>query len=192
MQLFGSDSSPYARRIRLFIALHKLDIEYIHLDIFSVQGRAKLIEHNPARKIPFLVNGDIQVSDSNVIFRYLTTQYALPTLTWWQENQLTNINACNDSLVEILISQRSGLDTNSNILFFNLQRERIREVLTDLNEQCVKNEFLDCQYLQISLYCLLDWIIFRDLTDLNPFAALLHFHKNQNERVGVQESDPRT
>jgi glutathione S-transferase len=191
MQLFGSDTSPYARRLRLFIAHHALDIEYIHLDIFSETGRNKLIAHNPARKIPFLVDGAQQISDSNVILRYLNAHFDLPTLTWWQENQLTNINACNDSLVELLICDRSGLDTQSDILFFNLQRERIAKVLLNLNEQCVKADFLDCQYLQISLYCLLDWIVFRELTDLTPFADLLSFHKAQSQRKGVKESDPR-
>ncbi|TMP45127.1 glutathione S-transferase [Pseudoalteromonas citrea] len=191
MQLFGSDTSPYARRIRLFIAHHALDIDYIHLDIFSDAGRKELIAHNPARKIPFLVNGSQQISDSNVIFRYLNEHYDLPRLTWWQENQLTNINACNDSLVELLICDRSGFDTNSDALFFNLQRERIEQVLLDLNEQCVKTHFLDCQYLQISLYCLLDWIVFRELTDLTSFAALLNFHTVQSQRKGVKQSDPR-
>lgn len=191
MQLFGSDTSPYARRIRLLIAHFNLNVEYVHLDIFSPADRNQLITHNPARKIPFLIDEQQNISDSNIIFRYLNNKFDLPSPSWSQENLLTNINACNDSLVELLLCQRSGFDTSDDALFFNLQRERVTEVLTDLNKQCHKNDFLDCQYLQISLYCLLDWILFRELTDLSPFPALIEFHQAQQQRKGVIESDPR-
>ncbi|OHU89060.1 MULTISPECIES: glutathione S-transferase family protein [Pseudoalteromonas] len=191
MQLYGSNTSPYARRIRMFCARHNLNVDYLHLDIFSDQGKAVLVANNPARKIPFLVDGEHTICDSGAVYRYLTEKFNLSKMTYWQENQLTNINACNDSLVELLLCERSGFDTQSDTLFFNLQRERIAAVLTDLNEQCVKTDFLDCDYLQISLYCLLDWIIFRSLAELAPYNALLDFYEVHKSLPGSTHSDPR-
>ncbi|CAH9049638.1 hypothetical protein PSECIP111854_00284 [Pseudoalteromonas sp. CIP111854] len=191
MQLYGSNTSPFARRIRMFAALHNLPINYQHIDIFNEQDRATLIAHNPARKIPFLIDNTNTICDSGAIYRYLISQFQLTHMSCWQENQLTNINACNDSLVELLICERSGFDTQADQLFFNLQRERVEAVLSDLNEQCVKSDFLNCDYLKISLYCLLDWIVFRSLTDLSSFAALVQFCEAHANLPGSTSSDPR-
>ncbi|MEL7477587.1 MAG: glutathione S-transferase family protein [Pseudomonadota bacterium] len=191
MHLYGSDTSPFARRIRMFAHYHQLDLPYTCLDIFAEDGRNTLVQHNPTRKIPFLTHDDLTIADSGLIMRYLTEHQRLPEMTWWQANQLVQIDACNDSLVELLICNRSGLDTSEDRLFFNLQYERIAALLSYLNEQCVKEAFLESSYLKISLYCLLDWILFRDLYNLQDFAALVAFHQVQSNLPGVAQTDPR-
>lgn len=191
MHLYGSDTSPFARRIRMFAHYHQLDLPYTCLDIFAEDGRNTLVQHNPTRKIPFLTHDDLTIADSGLIMRYLTEHQRLPEMTWWQANQLVQIDACNDSLVELLICHRSGLDTSEDRLFFNLQYERIAALLSYLNEQCVKEAFLESSYLKISLYCLLDWILFRDLYNLQDFAALVAFHQVQSNLPGVAQTDPR-
>ncbi|WP_404393314.1 glutathione S-transferase family protein [Pseudoalteromonas phenolica] len=191
MHLYGSDTSPFARRIRMFAHYHQLDLPYTCLDIFAEEGRNTLVQHNPTRKIPFLTHDDLTIADSGLIMRYLTEHQQLPEMTWWQANQLVQIDACNDSLVELLICHRSGLDTSEDRLFFNLQYERIAALLSYLNEQCVKETFLESSYLKISLYCLLDWILFRDLYNLQDFAALVAFHQVQSNLPGVAQTDPR-
>lgn len=191
MHLYGSDTSPFARRIRMFAHYHQLDLPYTCLDIFAEDGRNTLVQHNPTRKIPFLTHDDLTIADSGLIMRYLTEHQRLPEMTWWQANQLVQVDACNDSLVELLICHRSGLDTSEDRLFFNLQYERIAALLSYLNEQCVKEAFLESSYLKISLYCLLDWILFRDLYNLQDFAALVAFHQVQSNLPGVAQTDPR-
>lgn len=191
MHLYGSDTSPFARRIRMFAHYHQLDLPYTCLDIFAEDGRNTLVQHNPTRKIPFLTHDDLTIADSGLIMRYLTEHQQLPEMTWWQANQLVQIDACNDSLVELLICHRSGLDTSEDRLFFNLQYERIAALLSYLNEQCVKEAFLESSYLKISLYCVLDWILFRDLYNLQDFAALVAFHQVQSNLPGVAQTDPR-
>lgn len=191
MILYGSNTSPFARRLRIWLASERLPFEYIHLDIFSEQGRAILSEHNPAKKIPFLVDGSTVICDSNVIYRYVSQKFQLPALTWGQENALTYINACNDSLVELLLCQRSGFDTNSDKLFFNLQRERVGALLALLNEECMKSSFINCSYLAISLYCLIDWIEFRALWPLESYPALVECYGKVKNQFDVTQSDPR-
>ncbi|WP_440054035.1 glutathione S-transferase family protein [Pseudoalteromonas sp. T1lg65] len=190
MKLVGSNTSPYARRLRMWILQQQLPVEYQHIDIFSDTGKAQLIAANPARKIPFLIDDDI-ICDSNLIARYLQDKYQLVTPSWQQENFLVTINACNDSLVELLLCQRSGFNTNEDKLFFNLQRERVHGTLQALNELCVTSPFLQCDYLQISLYCLLDWILFRELTEISAFSNLIALHNQWNNLEIAKNTNPR-
>ncbi|MFC4656591.1 glutathione S-transferase family protein [Rheinheimera marina] len=189
MQLFGSVASPYVRRLRLLLATQPY--EFVALNIFESSGRATLVEHNPARKVPVLVDGGQHVFDSNVIYRYLVQKLNLAPLSWPEENTLTLINAVNDSLVELLLCQRSGLDTSEDKLFFNLQHERITACLDALNEQVKLGGFARWDYLAMSLYTLVDWLEFRKLADLKPYSALRQFVQQHQQQPAVAETDPR-
>jgi glutathione S-transferase len=189
MKLYGSVASPFVRRLRLLLV--NQSFEFISLNIFESTGRETLVLLNPTRKVPMLQDGDQVIFDSGVIFRYLCQKLQLPALSWPDENRLTMINAVNDSLVEILLCQRSGFDTNSDKLFFNLQHERITGTLQVLEQQAAAQQFKTWDYLAISLYCLLDWIEFRQLVDLTPYPHLRHFCSSSNHQPGVAQTDPR-
>ena len=189
MQLFGSVASPFVRRLRLLLV--DQPYEFISLNIFESAGRETLVRLNPTRKVPMLQDGELVIFDSGVIFRYLCQKLQLPALSWSDENRLTMINAVNDSLVEILLCQRSGFDTNSDKLFFNLQHERIGGTLQVLEQQAAEGQFAKWDYLAISLYCLVDWIAFRQLVDLSPYPALQRFYANAQNQPGVAQTDPR-
>jgi glutathione S-transferase len=165
--------------------------EFISLNIFETAGRETLVQLNPTRKVPMLQDGELVIFDSGVIFRYLCQKLQLPALSWADENRLTMINAVNDSLVEILLCQRSGFDTHSDKLFFNLQHERVVGTLQVLEQQAAAGQFDDWDYLAMSLYCLLDWAEFRQLTDLKPYPALQQFVQAAQDRPGVVQTDPR-
>ncbi|EWH06520.1 MULTISPECIES: glutathione S-transferase family protein [Pseudoalteromonas] len=191
MKLLGSTTSPYVRRIRMWALNNDIALEFINLDIFSQQDRHTMIAHNPARKIPVLIDNGFSVCDSNSIIRYLLEKSDQPLLSWQQENLLTIINACNDSLVEMLLCQRSGFDTKDDKLFFNLQNERIAETLRYLNSHLSEPAFKSCEYLNISLYCLLDWICFRELTDWSQLENLADFYQQFSAKAAVKHTDPR-
>ena len=70
MKLFGSNTSPYVRRLRVWLG--ERDFDYVNMDIFSHEGRATLKQKNPTLKIPMLEDGAQIIFDSNVIYRYLT------------------------------------------------------------------------------------------------------------------------
>lgn len=189
MKLFGSVSSPFVRRLRLLLVSQPY--EFISLNIFETAGRETLVQLNPTRKVPMLQDGELVIFDSGVIFRYLCQKLQLPALSWVDENRLTMINAVNDSLVELLLCQRSGFDTNSDKLFFNLQHERVIGTLQVLEQQAATGQFTDWDYLAISLYSLLDWAEFRQLADLKPYPALQQFMQRTKDRAGVAQTDPR-
>lgn len=189
MKLYGSQSSPYVRRLRLLLA--NQSYQFVNMHIFAEQDRQTLLALNPTLKIPMLEHDDKVIFDSGVIYRFLAAQLQLPALSWYQENQLTLINAVNDSLVSLLLCQRSGFDTNEDRLFFNAQKERIAASLFVLEQQAANQEFTAWNYIAMSLYSLLDWVLFRELLELDEYPALLAFVKHNQQQTAIAESDPR-
>jgi len=188
MKLIGSTTSPYVRRIRLL--LNDEPYEFINLDIYG-EGRDELRRTNPTLKIPVLIDGDQELYDSRVIARYLGQKLGLETLTWDQENQLTLIDGANDSAVTLLLSERSGIDTSQNAMFYNLQRERIMTTLRTLAAMVEAGQFEQWNYPAICLYCLADWLDFRDLVDFSEVDSLVAFRDRHRGQPGVGETDPR-
>ena len=193
LKLYGSTTSPYVRRLRIWLA--NTQHEFINLQIFSEQDRETLAAKNPTMKIPMLednVEGKEQIIiDSRVIYRYLTAKFDDPLLTWEQENQLTLIDAANDSLVQMFILSNSDIQADTDKLFFKLQKERVNAVLVSLNEMVAKQQFTHWNYPAVCLCCLIDWIEFRNLHNMQGLTDLLAFHDDNSQRIEVTATDPR-
>ncbi|HAW91733.1 MULTISPECIES: glutathione S-transferase family protein [unclassified Arsukibacterium] len=189
MKLYGSQTSPYVRRIRLFVADSPCD--FIKLNILEGADRETLAAMNPTMRIPMLEDDGHIIFDSGVIYRYLAAKVKAGSLSWYQENQLTVINAVNDSLVMLYQCSRSGLDTNEDKLFYNLQRERIAASMFVLEQQAANAEFANWSYPAMALYSLLDWIAFRELIELDDYPALLAFLDQHKQHPMIKQSDPR-
>lgn len=189
MKLLGSTTSPFVRRLRIY--LNGKDYQFVNLDIFAEADRKYLTENNPALKVPALIDNDQCIYDSRVIFRYLAQKFHAQPLTWQQENLLTLIDSVNDSLVSTLILKRSEIDTLQDALFFNLQRERTETVLKVLDDEAAKGSFEQWHYPAICLWCLLDWSEFRELASWRHFTHLSKFFELNASRIELTETDPR-
>jgi len=72
MKLIGSNTSPYARKVRIVMAEKKLDYNFVLEDVWSDQTTIK--DANPLGKIPCLImEGGEALFDSRVIVEYLDT-----------------------------------------------------------------------------------------------------------------------
>jgi glutathione S-transferase len=189
LKLYGSTTSPYVRRLRIWMA--RIEHQFVDLQIFTPEDREILTKLNPTMKIPMLEDDGQVIFDSRVIFRYLSEKWQHSPLSWQAENRLTLIDAANDSLVQMFLLTRTDIDTKQDKLYFNLQRERVTGVLEHLNEQLDQGQFDDWHYESICLFCLLDWIQFRNLYDFSTLPALLQFHQEQLTRLEVIATDPR-
>jgi len=200
MQLYGSTTSPYVRRIRLYLALlakqssiSDESYQFVNLDIFSDQGREKLTKDNPTLKVPYLIDGEQSVFDSRVIYRYLAEKFSQPKLSWQDENLLTLMDAANDSFVSLFLTKRSGLDNKQDCLFFNLQNERVSIIVSQLNDALLKGDFNTWDYPSICLFSLLDWANLRELYPFSEFPALLEWVNEYKLKTNldIAETDPR-
>jgi len=72
MQLIGSLTSPYVRKVRVVLAEKKLDCAWADENVWSADTR--IHQHNPLGKVPCLLLDDgTAVYDSRVIVEYLDT-----------------------------------------------------------------------------------------------------------------------
>ena len=187
--LYGSTTSPYVRRLRMYLTDH--GHTFVNMQIFEGPDRAELARRNPTMKIPMLEDDGQMLFDSRVIYRYLAQKFAQPALSWDQENLLTLIDAANDSLVQLMILKRSEVDIDEPRLYFRIQRERVANVLAELNKQAEQGAFRQWGYPAISLYCMLDWTRFRALSDISPYPALMAFLERESQRPEAHATDPR-
>jgi glutathione S-transferase len=189
LKLYGSTTSPYVRRLRIWLA--NTQHEFVNVQIFEPADRAEMILKNPTMKIPMLEdaqeNDTKLIYDSRIIYRYLSEKFAYPGLNWQQENQLTLI----DSLVQMFILAKSGIPADEQQLFFKLQKDRVNAVLVELNDLVAEGHFSSWHYPAVCLYCLIDWIEFRSLHNLKGLNELLAFHENNQQRIEVTASDLR-
>jgi glutathione S-transferase len=194
LKLYGSTTSPYVRRLRIWLA--NTQHEFVNVQIFESADRADMILKNPTMKIPMLEdvheNQTKLIYDSRIIYRYLSEKFAYPALNWQQENHLTLIDSANDSLVQMFILAKSGIPADEQKLFFKLQKDRVNAVLVELNDLVADGHFSSWHYPAVCLYCLIDWIEFRSLHNLKGLNELLAFHENNQQRIEVTASDPRT
>lgn len=193
LKLYGSTTSPYVRRLRIWLA--NTEHEFISLHIFDEQDRQTLATKNPTMKIPMLEDSEDKgvqiIFDSRIIYRYLTDKFDDPLLNWEQENQLTLIDSANDSLVQMFILSNSDIKPDEDKLFFKLQKERVNAVLVQLNQMAADKKFTSWNYPAVCLYCLIDWIEFRNLHNMQGLTDLLAFHDDNAQRIEVTATDPR-
>ena len=189
MKLYGSSTSPYVRRIRIVLA--SIEHEFLNLNIFSGNDRTFLASRNPSMKVPCLEDGSEIILDSRIIYNYLAEKYKYDSLSWEAENQLTLIDAVNDSLVQLLLLKRSDFDIEQEKFYFNLQSERIESVFSILSKQINEGKFIGWHYPEICLYSLIDWVLFRELHDMQHYPELLWFHEKHQNKIEVTATDPR-
>ena len=189
LQLVGSTTSPYVRRLRIY--MQDIPHEFVKIDIFNSRDRSSLAIVNPTLKIPMLIDQEQVVLDSGVIQQYIQQKFNLADLNWEQRNLLTSIDSVNDSLVQMFLLSRSEIDTSADKMYFRVQRERYDVVFSHLEEAAKNGAFGHWNYPSISLYCLLDWVQFRNLHDLSAYTFLNQLHHNWHQLAICHQTDPR-
>jgi len=189
MKLIGSTTSPYVRRLRMWMS--EIEHGFEKVDIFNSVDRERLVASNPTLKVPMLEDDSRTILDSGAIYRYLTKKLNKPELSWEQTNLLTLIDSVNDSLVQMFLLSRSDIDTSADKFYFRLQRERFDVIFAELDKAAEKGDFVQWNYASISLFCLLDWVSFRERYDYSALPNLLAFHTLVSENKEAQATDPR-
>jgi glutathione S-transferase len=176
--LYGSETSPFVRRIR--ILMEKIPYEFRVINIFETEEALALNKINPVNQIPVLTNGETTIWDSRQIFNYLNSLHKLHNMTWEDENNLTAIEGAMNSGVALLLMKRSGMNIDEPYMYVNRQKERIDSVLAYLKTYLEKDGLSEWHFITMSLYCFLDWAKFRNITQLSPEAeSFLETHANR-------------
>lgn len=188
--LIGSLTSPFVRKLRL-VCWDRVDLTFEAINYFQPEGEAYLKQVSPINKLPILLDGDLKIFDSRVIYNYLAKKYSWTPLTIDQENYLTAIDAITDTCANMFLYKKGGMDLAGENWYLDRQKERlpsILEYLRPLIKSLSADKPEDWNFLSMSLFSFLYWAEFRKLIDLSAYPESKVFLEAFKNKPGVKET----
>jgi glutathione S-transferase len=186
MKLFGSKASPFVRRVKLH--LKDTPYEYKEVKVFSPEGQTLLKQLNPIRRIPVLKDGEQTIIDSSLIIKHLTSnKWDLQTETY---NQY--LNDAGNAAILLFQLKYFKLDPSLSNEFSKNQIKILKSILYEFNQLFENNE-IAWDPIGLYLYCLLDWMDYREVYNWQEkFGHLVSFFEEHRDNKWVKKTDPRT
>src|SRR5450432_4016870 len=195
MRLLGTTTSPYTRKVR--VLLNALGRPHEFLDIRSEAGAAALKEVAPLGKIPVLLGDEAGtvIPDSSLIASWLWAQEAsvLRSAGWDLDPQAfadralqTVVEGALDAAIHHYYLRLDGFAETGYIA---KQRQRVDRVLTWLDQRVVFRSPIGAAAL--SLGCALDWIVFRNVVELERWPSLTAFRGSWKASGVGDGTEPR-
>lgn len=182
--LIGSLTSPYVRKLR--IILEKQEVELRNFDLFKPEDALELNKLNPLNQVPALIHDGQTIIDSRVIFNYLNAIHRFETRSIDDENVLSIIDGAINAGVTLLYARRSKLDTeDKSVIIFQRQHDRIKSAISHLKAYTEHKASQEWNFNSISLYCFVDWAIFREVITLEQYPFLEKFMEAHAQRPSV-------
>jgi glutathione S-transferase len=188
LKLYGTTTSPYTRKIRILGRAAGLDVELV--DTRTEAGASALARVAPLGKVPVAElpaePAPVVLPDSGLISDWLWAHYA-PALRAagfsapapgsdadWPERELVLvIEGALDSAINRFYLLRDQLPDQG---YVTRQRDRVSTSLAWLDARAPAFD-RPLSPAALSLGCALDWMVFRDVTDLVRFPRLLTFRE---------------
>ena len=193
MQIIGSKTSPYTRRLRLLVASYPgTEIEFKAINYLEIPADAQFLKSiTPINKLPILIDGDKKVFESRIIAQYLVRKYRWQELSLEQENTLSMIDAANDVSVSFFLLKKSGFDVDSSSYYMDRQRERLATLFNELETWAKRQKEThpaDWNYVTMSLLSYTGWADFRKMADFSKHPELTKFASRFSKKTGVAET----
>lgn len=154
MKLYGSYTSPYVRHCRVAMAQSDLDYEFIEVDYVMSA------ERSPTAKVPFLKDGDIMLTDSSSILKYIREQSGAIFLEDIQDfDRFALSNTLLDSTINLYLLENDGL-LPDQFSYLKRQQNRINAGLKALNTRINPAQGV-AQDSALRCACFIDWALFR-------------------------------
>ncbi|MBR9907447.1 MAG: glutathione S-transferase [Gammaproteobacteria bacterium] len=183
MKLFGSYTSPYVRHCRIVLAQLHQDFQFIPTDYMQSA------QQSPAKRVPFLQDGEVMLYDSASIIRYVREQ-AQPTSEQSVEDfdLFCMVNTALDATVNVFLLERDGI-TGEHSQYIVRQHERVAAILSELNQRQwpLEGPYTDGQ---LRLACFLSWAQFRERIHVADYAQLQQFLRALNSQPWFANTHP--
>ena len=207
MKLFGHDTSPYVRRVR--VLLHEMGIT-VERDFSSwVAPSSELSKSNPLMRVPVVRDGKKTLLDSKLIAEYLYAHYANKLLeqatapplspTLWHtshrfedENIVLAIDAATDSAINILLLELDGV-SRAQSPYLGRQLERVERCMHWLDQSLAgRTTVWDdvFSFSDIALHCALDWMLYRQRYPVAQHANLVCLLRTHTHRPSLSATYP--
>lgn len=165
MQLYGSYTSPFARHCRIALLETKIACEFLAITVDTPKS--------PTDRIPFLHDGDVILTDSSAIVRYIREQAGttfLPDVVEYDRFLL--INTALDAALNIFLLERDGV-TPETSRYLSRQQQRINSCLENLNNLSLPAATYNDMHLRLA--CFMEWCLFRRRMSFESYPTLTTF-----------------
>ncbi len=183
MQLFGSYTSPYVRHCRIALAETDLRCEFVESDTRTSA------ERSPTQKLPFLQDGELLLTDSSSILRYLREKAGQPFFPSLRDyDNFCLANTLMDAAQILLVLERDGL-TPAQSPYLERQQRRIDTAL-DALAQCTFRSHPPYSDFELRLGCVLAWGQYRNRFSFQQYARLTELLEGLDQYAPFAETAP--
>lgn len=162
MQLFGIPNSPFVRHCRIVLQQSGIACDFVETSTTKATS--------PTKRVPYLQDGDLHLTDSASIVRYLREKAGeafLPEIRDYDRFCLVNTAA--DTCVNLFVLSRDGV-TPETSAYMKRQRDRVESILQLFDQE--QGELRLNNDADLRLMCYLDWALFRDLINIDRHKQL--------------------
>ena len=185
MKLHGSYTSPFVRHCRIALMQEGVDFDFVETD------HAMSAETSPAAKVPFLADGDLLLTDSSSILKYVREKSGgsfLADLDDYENFALTNTVL--DSMINVFLLESEGFGADK-IQYVGRQKNRISSGLKTLNQRVDPARGITTDSA-LRCACFIDWALFRKRMTLDGLDNLRDLLAVANEEeVFAATAPPR-
>ncbi|MDA7746992.1 glutathione S-transferase family protein [Psychromonas sp.] len=157
MKLYGSYTSPFVRHCRIALLQTELKCQFIETD---ANQSATL---SPTKKVPLLVDSDLELTDSTSILTHIYELAGEDFLSDLDDIELYHMtNTVLDACVNLFMLAKFDGITPEKSIYLTRQKERINSGLTAINNKVLSKE-LPLTDAEIRLASFADWAKFRNI-----------------------------
>lgn len=168
MKLYGSFTSPFVRHCRIALMESGMEFEFIETD------QASSAVKSPTKRVPFLEDGDVFLTDSSAILFYIRQKSGkayLPTPS--DLDTYSMVNTALDSTVNLFFLENNGIDINA----FDYTKRQAARIVSSIAEFEKLSLPTEAPYndVHLRLGCYLDWGVFRKRISIDNHPNLQRF-----------------
>lgn len=183
MKLYGSYTSPFVRHCRIVLLETGLDCEFIETD-----GAASAAK-SPTKKVPFFEDGEVFLTDSGAIVKYLREkagQVFCPGA--FEYDRFCMVNTMLDASINLFLLEKDGI-TPEQSPYLKRHVARIQSSLADLDamELPATAPYNDAE---LRLLSFLDWVLFRKRLTFAEYNNLTGFLANAASYPAFAQTAP--
>lgn len=166
MELYGSYTSPFVRHCRIALLQTNIECEFIETDA------VKIADISPTKRVPFLTDCELTLTDSTSILTHLYEVAGEDFLSDLEDVELYHItNTLLDTCVNLLMLAKFDGITPDKSQYLTRQKARIGTSLVAINQKSF-SDALPLTNAEVRLAIFLDWANFRNVVEVAQYPAL--------------------
>ena len=186
MKLYGNYTSPFVRHCRVALLQQKLDCDFVEID-YAISAKS-----SPTAKMPFLTDGDLTLTDSSSILKYIREKSGGTFLADIEDYEnFAMASTMLDSAINIFLFENEGFGPDQ-VKYLGRQKNRIESGLKELNKRFnpKQTEHDLTQDGTLRCACFIDWGLFRNRINIDQLDNLKTLLATANQVEAFTATSP--